>query len=769
MNFLGKLFGQSWDQYNAWELHWVPDGKTWAFAALAVLIPVMLVFFWTSLSKITRRWKKILVYGLRLGALGLLVLVLLQPRLELKNIQPLKNTLAVLLDDSKSMSIKTFPSEETRRDQVQQVVTRHQEFFNGLRSRYDVEFFFASDHIEPVSQGEALGRYQTSAVNTDFHRVFDDLLKHYQGKSLQGLMLFSDGADLMQEAGQLSEEFKKTLVRFQGPIHTLQAGNNDQFKDLAVERLDAADFGFANQAMTVEVSLGAYSMGNKNVPLVLREGDKILTSKMISLKEEDGRYQAELEFTPVSMGKHIYSVSAPLYAGESVETNNGWEFQVKVVRDRLRVLHLNGRPSWDSRFLREVLANNPKVDLLSFFILRSLTDDVDAPTSELSLIPFPSNLLLSDYLNSFDLVIFHNFRFKPFVHKKNLTNLKDYVEGGGAFLMIGGDLSFQNGGYERTPVEEIIPVAFRRNENRFLLESFRMNIPDNLVNHPILRLDSDRNKNKKIWSTLPTLDGLNLGLVPDSRAQVLGTTQVSTGKQELPVLAAAKIGEGRTMSIATDSSWHWNFRRVGEGGSGRYYQKFWENVIAWLTGDPETQLLKVETDKEKYRENEKVLVQFKLLGEDYNPRTDQSLDLVVSTWPGNQEIAREVLKTDAQGEGRYTFHPAGEGFYSARVTLHSDGKPLSREERFSVFSPRVEFQKPRVNSELLKTFASVTGGVYQELGADTRLADLPFPNPEVEIKTSTLYVSLWDNWWSYGLILGLLGMEWWVRRKSGLS
>ena len=100
--------------------------------------------------------------------------------------------------------------------------------------------------------------------------------------------------------------------------------------------------------------------------------------------------------------------------------------------------------------MREALTNNPKIDLLSFFILRTLTDNVDASTSELSLIPFPSNLLFTDYLKSFDLVIFHNFKYTPYLDKKYLGNLKQYVEEGGAFLMIGGELSFQGGQYQRT-------------------------------------------------------------------------------------------------------------------------------------------------------------------------------------------------------------------------------------------------------------------------------------------------------------------------------
>ncbi|MCF6277601.1 MAG: LLM class flavin-dependent oxidoreductase, partial [Anaerolineales bacterium] len=122
----------------------------------------------------------------------------------------------------------------------------------------------------------------------------------------------------------------------------------------------------------------------------------------------------------------------------------------------------HAHPFNSPRYLREVLVSNPKVDLLSFFILRTLGDDVGAPTSELSLIPFPSNLLFSDYLNSFDLIIFQNFRFEAFIDKSLLGNLKNYVMNGGAFLMIGGELSFQAGGYERTPIEDILPVIMQR-------------------------------------------------------------------------------------------------------------------------------------------------------------------------------------------------------------------------------------------------------------------------------------------------------------------
>lgn len=767
MNWLASLWGKEWSEYNAWELHWTSDVWGGTFAFLGVLIVLSLWFFWTSFSRVRSPWKKIFLYALRVVVLLLVAMVVLQPRLEFKKIQPLKNTIAVLIDDSKSMTIKTFPSEKSRGDLVRKVMEGNREYFETLKQEYAVDIFFASDRIDPVPLSNVITGYQEKAVNTDLHQVFLDVTENYKGKSLQSVLLFSDGADLTQEPSGISSEFMATLTRLNGPVHTFQAGGNEGFKDLAIEKVDAADFGFIHQPLNITVTVSARSIGKKNIPLVLKEGDKILVSKIISLKEKDSQYMVELQFTPSSLGKRIYTLSVPVFSGEAVEVNNRWSFDVKVIRDRVRVLHLNGRPSWDSRFLRETLANNPKVDLLSFFILRTLTDDVGATTSELSLIPFPSNLLFSDYLSSFDLVIFHNFKFSPFIDKKNLSNIKGYVEQGGAFLMIGGDLSFEGGGYDRTPVEDILPMRIRGGSKKALLGELPMKVQPKFSLHPILQLENDPRQNAKAWKSLPPIQGVNIGLVPAKGSYVLSTTRKN--KANYPVLVTRQVKEGRTMAIATDSSWNWNFLRVGEGGSGRYYQKFWENVIAWMTREPKTNPIQVETDKEKYREHEKVVVHFKVNGQDYNPLPGIEVDLVLTSLLKEQELVRKTVKTDEHGEGRFEFAPGGEGFYSAKVALTTDGKVPSGETRFIVFSPQIEFQKPLVNEMLLQSLSQVTGGSHQVLEEGTKIENLTFPNPEVEIKSSSRMVSLWNSWWIYGLIVGFLVVEWFTRRKSGLS
>ena len=113
--------------------------------------------------------------------------------------------------------------------------------------------------------------------------------------------------------------------------------------------------------------------------------------------------------------------------------------------------------------------------------------------------------------------------------------------------------------------------------------------------------------NQEVWDTLPPLQGANLGLVASNNAHVLVNFQNDKGNF-FPILVAGSFGKGRTALLGTDSIWNWSFRNTG--GGGRYYQRFWNNVIDWMIAEPQTRRLQLESDKERYREEEQVLIKF---------------------------------------------------------------------------------------------------------------------------------------------------------------
>ena len=750
MNGLAKIFGFDSEDYDQWQVNWAPEDPWLIAISLGLMMPLALWFFWTSLRRVGSKPKKVFLFFLRVVAFVLLLVILLRPELEFKKSHSLKNHIAILLDNSKSLSIKTFPKEVPRIDLVRKTLESNKEYFDQLKKDFQVDTYFVSDGIEKVSS--RLKDYQANRPYTDYRRVLEELNKIYENKSLQGVFLFSDGADLTQEPGEISPDILKSLTRINGPVHTLQAGSNDQFRDLALESVSAPDFGFVQQPVSLSLTVFSSELGNRNVPLVLKEGDRILVSKIIEIREDQKEYKVDLQFTPRKIGKRIYTLNLPRFAEESILTNNQKEFEVDVARDRIRILHLNGRPSWDSRYLREVLANNPRVDLLSFFILRNMGDDVVAPTSELSLIPFPSNLLFDDYLSSFDLIIFQNFKYEPFIDKKYLSNIRKYVEKGGAFLMVGGELSFHGGSYSHTPIEDILPVSFKDVGTRFIDKEFRPKISGDFSNHPILRLEKELNE--EVWSSLPPLHGANLGLVANKDAYVL-----LKNESESPILVAGEFGEGRTALLATDSVWSWGFG----GAGGRYFHRFWNNVIDWLIAEPETRRLQLESDKERYREEEQVLIKFKLLKENYQPAENITGKLTLSSRSG--EVIAKELKTDKLGGQVFPFIPEQSGFYEAVIEIEG----LQEKIMFSVLKDNAEFEKPLVNDFVLKKIAQVSGGQYKVLDGTNDLSALQFENPEIKVKSHSRSFSLWENWWAYGLVVGFLVMDWWLRRKAGLS
>jgi uncharacterized membrane protein len=770
MNGLAKLLGIDPKEFNHWQVHWLPDDPVIVLTVLGIVIPLALRFFWTSLNRVGSRVRKLLLFTLRLGAFALLLLILLKPELEFRKSQSLKNSIAVLLDNSKSLSIKTKISgdEVLRIDLVKSSLQTNASYFESLGKDFNIDYYFFSDELEKVGAGAVKNDYRPHRPYTNLTRVFEELSGQYPEQSLQGVLLFSDGADLTQEPGSISRSLVERLKELESPVHTLQAGSNEGFKDLAIEAVSVSDFGFVQQPIRVSLTVFSSSMGNRNIPLVLKEGDHILVSKIIEVRENTKRFEVELEFTPNNLGKRIYTLSLPKFAGEFIHTNNEKEFEINVVRDRIRILHLNGRPSWDSRYLREVLAHNPKVDLLSFFILRNLGDDVEAPVSELSLIPFPSNLLFDDYLSSFDLVIFQNFKYDPFIDKKYLDNIQKYVRNGGSFLMIGGDLSFQGGGYSRTPIEEILPVGFRDTPQSFTDGAFQPTLNKKFSQHPILRLEKDQKLNQGAWQSLPPLQGINIGLFPDKNAHVLA--RYIKKEKALPVLVTGRYGKGRTVLLATDSIWNWNFRNVGGGGSGRYFQRFWNNVIDWLIAEPETRRLQLESDKERYQVGETALMKFKILKTNYQPAAGTIAKLTLKSIDAKKgDKTTHDLKTDEQGEGVFPFLPDREGYYTARIQADLGGESLAEEVMFSVLKDTAEFEKPRVNETLLKEVSEITGGKHHILNGRDDLSVFQFANPDVQVKSHSRSFSLWDNWWAYGLVISFLVMDWYLRRKSGLN
>ena len=79
-----------------------------------------------------------------------------------------------------------------------------------------------------------------------------------------------------------------------------------------------------------------------------------------------------------------------------------------------------------------------------------------------------------------------------------------------------------------------------------------------------------------------------------------------------------------------------------------------------------------------------------------------------------------------------------------------------------------EMAESPANPKLMAQIAQETGGKILDLGSDYRVEpSLLSGSSEYTVKREKK--SLWDNWWVFGVLLGLLSIEWAARRLSGMA
>ena len=119
--------------------------------------------------------------------------------------------------------------------------------------------------------------------------------------------------------------------------------------------------------------------------------------------------------------------------------------------------------------------------------------------------------IFGEQLRTFDAVIFLNFAYQPYRAldiERFLPNLRDYVRGGGAFAMVGGEQSFAQGHYAGTPLADILRGEPGRGAGRDR-EPFRPRLTAEGRRHPVTSLAPGEAANEAAWSALPPLPGLN--------------------------------------------------------------------------------------------------------------------------------------------------------------------------------------------------------------------------------------------------------------------
>jgi uncharacterized membrane protein len=593
------------------------------------------------------------------------------------------------------------------------------------------------------------------------------------------LVVLSDGR--LDRPGEASpgDAVKAALGSLSIPVHTVALAEGAP-RDASIRKVMAAGAAVAHQPFSLRLEVGcSESLSCGDIPITARElreqgGASTLASGTAHVTS--GSATIELSMTIERAGTRILEIEIQAPDGDTIPENNRRYITLDVTRERVRVLHVAGRPTYDVRALRMWLKSDASVDVVAFFILRTPTDDVHAGQGELALIPFPVNELFSEHLPSFDAVVLQDFNAEPYGLTVHLPALARYVDKGGGLIMVGGPDAFGPGHYGGTKLADVLPVAISAERHASgsgpSLGSdpspFTPKITEAGRAAPVLAP-----LRALIGEDLPEMPGTNIvgDARPDATVLLVHPTRTTLSGAPMPVLALGEHGSGRTMALTIDGSHRLLFSAFAANAAGRAHGAFWDAMLGWLMRDPRFEPAIVEVRGGCIAGEDATLLLRPLPG----PKGEATVKIQSL---GNGETVR-TLHAAVDGSGAPVELPAGKleaGGYAAVVEIGSNtagsalasgkapGVPRTRRD-FACETGGDEWADSRPDEARLQAIAAATGGSF------VRAPDagkLPLP-AAAQVASERQVAPILPPWaWALSAAV-LLGVHWIVRRQGGLT
>jgi uncharacterized membrane protein len=724
-----------------------------------------------TFGKLTPTRQRVLM-GLRGAIILLMILALLRPTLVLTRSMAQSASIVVLMDVSRSMLLPHVASEMTRWDAQREALRAATPGLVDLQQQFEVKVYGFDRELQRVELrgGQLELPEQPEGNETDIGGSIDAALRQELGRRLGAVIVLSDGVQTAFDPPVEMHQAGRELARMGTPLYTVPfgpPGDAAQSRDVAVENLPEQYSGFVKNELTVRGVIRIQGYANQQIPVELvvedPEGEtRVLGPRNVMAREDGQQVPVEFPVTPELPGNYRLTMRVPEQAGELVTTNNALTSFLSVRDGGLKVAYLYGNLVGEQRYLRWSLGSSPDIDLQHLFIDPRHRQRWPDDRGDLFRDP------------TFDLFLIENIDATAF-RAEDLRALGQAVEQGRGVMMIGGYHSFGPGGYYSTELRDVLPVEMGRFERQELdplgpiSTDLHLEPPQGLPlvpvrPHPITRLGLPE-ENDEVWSRLPPLRGANRLRTKDA-SQVL--VESSGGD---PILVAGEYGQGRTLAFAGDSTrlW-WQYGRESE------HKRFWRQVVLWLAQRDEDPQGDVWIRMAQRRFHPRMPVEFTAGARTStgDPLTGIELVGLIRGPDGmEQEVTPRPRDEEFLGELRGLQAP---GDYTLEVTaLTSEGELGRAEVVFQVLDRDLELSIPGADPDQLARLARLTREAGGRLVAAEELPqlleELKRRLPEERLDSQTrwrLGDTATDAWFFFLLLIGLLGAEWYFRKRWGL-
>lgn len=737
-----------------------PALLAWSLVGLAAVTILWSVRSYREPS-ITQEGRHRLPLVLRILAVLLLALFLLNPISRQIEIRYDRACLLVLLDDSRSLGVrdvilKAGAEPTSRAGALNETLLAHQYEFDRIGRELDVLSYRFSDRLVAADHLSVRAEGDYTALGDAVQQAYESVLRG--GRPVAGVLVFSDGVSNLTTVAEPSAA-AAALAAGRVPLWTVGVGNETptgQTRTIIPRSLLMARRVAAMNELPITAEFSFVGMQSEPVRVELLFDDDVVDRRRVRCTRIRQTRRIRFSFTPKLGGLHKVTVRARperfVIDGPPPQLSQ----YLHVTDEVIRVLYLEGKPRYEGTFTVRALAADDQIRLQKALLARP--GDKQFRTT-------PGGA--AGRWQSYHVIILGDMapgQFTPFHQEEILQHVGD----SGCGLAIVGSRGFLGRGeLNDAPMRELLPVG--KTTGWMDRPATVVPTPAGLT-HPVCRIDPTSKDILELWRTLPPMRGACRFERPKPAAQILAVD--NTGA---PMIVGHRYGAGRVLALAFDSTWQWCM--LTDDGAD-YHRRFWRQVVLWLAN--RRPAVWIAADRPRYQlplltsDRQRVEIQ---AGVD-SPVTGQAIDdlqldarLVL---PGGEAMPIDMT-ADADGE---TFNavarPEAEGRYELELIARSRGKEIGRATgRFIVDSPDMEMLHPLVDFELLGEMAARThpaGGKFVTLNG---LSDVlnTIGTHDYRRRTEQTIIrefSVEGRWRILVLFCGLLIVEWIVRKRRGM-
>ncbi|MEO0017564.1 MAG: hypothetical protein RLZZ522_847 [Verrucomicrobiota bacterium] len=732
-------------------LHLSPTPLTLWLGILALLAVVMLSIVSWRRSVHPRR--SAVLETCRVLATAVVVLLLWQPEWRTVLHPETKPRIAILWDDSKSMTtadaqlpliLSDKPAVVTRADWVKKALAA--DLWKPLQAD-GANDLVTLPFATPAADGAAIS-------GTDLEAPLSALLE--KETNLRAVILLSDGDfNLGQPPVAAAQKMRIRGV----PLFPIPVGSKIRLPDIDLLSVAAPTFGIVGE--NVQIPFSIRSSLNRQVRTIAR------------LRDASGRERTKELIIPPNAeifdsilwrlekdGPATIELSIPVAEGELVAANNAQKFNITARKELIKVLIVETLPRWEYRFLHNALTRDPGVELTCLL----LHPELGPATGKNFITAFPTKL---EDLAKFDVIFLGDVGVgSGQLTKENCTLIRGLVENQASGVVFLPGPKGNQATLLDTDLSDLIPVILDTDHKTGNPETIAspLTLTTDGRKSLLTMLGNNEDDNPEIWRRLPGFFWYGAALKAKAGAEILavhGNRRTKFGP--VPLIVTKPAANGKVLYMGIDSAWRWR-----RGVEDLYHYRFWGQVARWMSYQRNMasgQRIRLFYTPERPLPGGNVTLNANAFDPNGAPLQDGTVAIDITSPTGRTQRIDLQKNESAWGAfaGRFKVDLPGEWKLRASVTGAED-KPV--ETTLVVQGVDLEKTGQPSRPEVLEEMAKVAKGRViqpdQLASLIKEIAALPEPRP-LENR-----IPLWTDWRVITALIALLALFWTGRKLSGV-